>query len=56
MGTGIAASIGKIGAVLGVFFIPIQSGGADLVLIVSVAVMMAGGLVIDIFRPRNGAV
>lgn len=54
-GTGIAASIGKIGAVLGVFFIPVllKTGGADLVLIVSIAVMLIGGIVTDMFRPET---
>lgn len=53
VGTGIAASIGKIGAVLGVFFIPIllKAGGAVLVLIVSIAVMAIGGIVTNIFGP-----
>lgn len=47
LGVGLAASIGKIGAVLGVFCIPVllKSGGADLVLIVSAAVMALGALV-----------
>lgn len=46
-GVGLAASIGKIGAVLGVFIIPIllKSGGAITVLIVSAAVMAMGALV-----------
>lgn len=51
-GTGIAASLGKIGAVLGVFFIPVllKSGGTTLVLIVSAIVMALGALVTFIFR------
>lgn len=51
-GTGIAASLGKIGAVLGVFFIPVllHAGGTTLVLIVSAGVMAAGALVTFIFR------
>lgn len=51
-GTGIAASLGKIGAVLGVFFIPVllHSGGTTLVLIVSAAVMLLGALVTFVFR------
>ena len=55
IGAGLAASIGKVGAVLGVFFIPVllKAGGASLVLIVSAAVMLAGGLVTDIFHPRH---
>lgn len=56
-GTGIAASLGKVGAVLGVFFIPIllQSGGTTLVLIVSAAVMALGAIVTLLFRnvPEN---
>lgn len=52
-GSGIAASIGKAGAVLGVFFIPIllKWGGTDAVLIVSVAVMLAGALITMLFNP-----
>lgn len=50
-GTGIAASIGKIGAVAGVFFIPVllHAGGTTLVLIVSAAVMAAGAIVTSLF-------
>lgn len=46
-GTGIAAGLGKSGAVLGAFLIPVllRSGGATLVLIVSIAVMVAGALI-----------
>lgn len=52
-GSGMAASIGKVGAVLGVFFIPIllKSGGTDAVLWVSIAVMLLGGLVTMLFNP-----
>lgn len=52
-GTGIAASLGKLGAVLGVFFIPIllDSGGSSLVLIVSIAVMLLGALITFLFNP-----
>lgn len=51
-GTGIAASLGKVGAVLGVFFIPVllHSGGTSLVLIVSAVVMALGALVTFLFR------
>lgn len=51
-GTGIAASLGKVGAVLGVFFIPVllHSGGTTLVLIVSAIVMLIGAAVTFIFR------
>lgn len=50
-GTGIAASIGKIGAVAAVFIIPIllHSGGTTLVLIVSAGVMAAGAIVTTMF-------
>lgn len=50
-GTGIVAAIGKVGAVLGVFFIPVllHWGGVTLVLIVSAAVMLAGGIVTRIY-------
>lgn len=52
-GSGMAASIGKVGAVLGVFFIPIllKSGGTDAVLWESIAVMLLGGLVTMLFNP-----
>lgn len=51
-GTGIAASLGKLGAVLGVFFIPVllYSGGTALVLIVSAVVMILGAIVTYLFR------
>ncbi|MCH5214072.1 MAG: MFS transporter [Muribaculaceae bacterium] len=51
-GTGIAASLGKVGAVLGVFFIPVlmHSGGASLVLIVSAIVMFVGAFFTFAFR------
>ncbi|UYW02373.1 MFS transporter [Flavobacterium agricola] len=46
-GVGLAASIGKMGGVVGVFFIPLllSWGGPKLVLIVSIVVMLLGGLV-----------
>ena len=52
LGTGIAASIGKVGAILGVFFIPklLNSGGTSLVLVVSAIVMALGALVTFLFR------
>ena len=55
LGSGIAASLGKVGAVLGVFFIPIllNIGGSFLVLIVSIIVMIIGGLVTFIFNPEK---
>lgn len=50
-GVGLAASVGKIGAVLGVFLIPVllKAGGAMLVLIVSAAVMAAGAIVTNVY-------
>lgn len=52
LGVGIAAAIGKIGAVAGVFVIPLllHAGGAMLVLGVSAAVMALGALVTFMFR------
>lgn len=46
-GVGLAASVGKIGAVIGVFFIPqlLSWGGPSLVLIVSTIVMLIGGFI-----------
>ncbi len=46
-GTGIAAGIGKTGAVAGAFIIPVllREGGPTTVLIVSIAVMVAGALI-----------
>ncbi len=52
-GSGVAASIGKLGAVLGVFFIPLllKAGGSTLVLIVSIIVMAIGALITCLFAP-----
>lgn len=49
-GSGIAAGLGKSGAVIGAFLIPVllKSGGATLVLIVSIAVMAAGALITSV--------
>ena len=54
LGSGIAASLGKLGAVLGVFFIPLllKAGGSSLVLIVSIIVMMVGAIVTYAFAPK----
>ncbi|MDE7181347.1 MAG: sugar porter family MFS transporter [Muribaculaceae bacterium] len=51
-GVGLAAAIGKIGAVLAVFIIPIllDAGGAMLVLGVSAAVMAIGAIITFAFR------
>lgn len=50
-GDGVAAAVGKTGAVLGVFIIPIllRAGGVPLVLGVSIGVMLAGALVTRLF-------
>lgn len=50
-GTGIAASLGKVGAVLGVFFIPVllKVGGNELMLIVSAITMVVGAVVTTLF-------
>ena len=58
LGSGIAASLGKVGAVLGVFFIPIllHAGGSSLVLIVSIIVMLVGGIITFIFNPERGKI
>lgn len=54
LGSGIAASLGKLGAVIGVFFIPVllDLGGSKLVLIVSIVVMLIGALVTFFFNPE----
>lgn len=54
LGSGVAATIGKIGAVMAVFFFPmiLRAGGALAVLAVSAAVMLVGGIITRIFGPR----
>ncbi|MDE5850227.1 MAG: MFS transporter [Muribaculaceae bacterium] len=54
-GTGIAAGIGKAGAVAGAFIIPVllKSGGPTTVMIVSIAVMVAGALITYFAKPKN---
>lgn len=54
-GSGIAASLGKAGAVLGAFLIPVmlRSWGATGVLIVSIIVMIVGGLVTILAAPEK---
>lgn len=51
LGSGIAACLGKVGAVLAVFFIPVilKSGGIHMVLLVSLVVMVVGGVVARAF-------
>ena len=53
-GTGIAAGIGKAGAVAGAFIIPVllKSGGPTTVMTVSIAVMAAGALITYFARPK----
>lgn len=55
-GTGIAAAIGKAGAVLGVFVVPVllKLGGGVLVLAVSAAVMAIGAISTRIYAHRIG--
>lgn len=54
-GAGMAASVGKSGAVLGAFFIPVilHKWGAEGVLIVSIIVMALGAVITSIFRPKH---
>ncbi|MDE6523678.1 MAG: MFS transporter [Muribaculaceae bacterium] len=54
-GTGIAAGIGKAGAVAGAFIIPVllKSGGPTTVMIVSIAVMVAGALITYFAKPKS---
>lgn len=58
-GAGLAAAFGKIGAVAGVFVIPIllSAGGLTLVMIVSIATMLTGGIITAVLAgkvlPRN---
>lgn len=55
-GTGIATMLGKIGAMLGVFFMPVllDWGGMTLVLGISIAVMLTGALVTFVYAKRLG--
>lgn len=52
-GTGVAASCGKIGAIAGVFLMPVllDAGGITLVLWVCIGVMLLGGLISLILTP-----
>ncbi len=54
-GSGIAAMLGKIGAVLGVFFMPmlLEWGGIVLLLWVSIGVQLLGAIVAILFRPAK---
>lgn len=51
LGSGLAATLGKVGALLAVFFIPVllKAGGITLVLIVSAAIMAIGGAVTNLY-------
>lgn len=53
-GAGIAAALGKVGAVLGVLFIPmlLAWGGAELVLTVSIIVQITGALITGIYGKK----
>lgn len=53
-GSGIAAMLGKAGAILGVFFMPIllHAGGVTLVLIVCIATMAVGALISQVLGPQ----
>lgn len=55
-GTGIAASLGKVGATVGVFIVPLmlELGGGPLVLGFSAAIMGVGALVTSIYGRRSG--
>lgn len=55
-GTGIATMFGKIGAVLGVFFMPIllSWGGVTLVLMVSIIVMLGGAALSFVYGKKLG--
>lgn len=54
-GAGVAACIGKAGAVAGTFFIPVilHQWGTEGVLIVSIAVMALGAIITRLFRPNK---
>lgn len=59
-GAGIAAALGKVGAVLGVLFIPmlLKWGGVEAVLIVSIIVQLTGALITktfgnEVLPPKN---
>lgn len=50
-GSGIAAMLGKIGAIIGVFMMPalLKVGGITLVLIACIAVSLLGGIISDVY-------
>lgn len=51
LGNGVAGFLGKLGAILGVFFMPVwlKSGGIVLVLEITIGVMIAGGIIGFVF-------
>lgn len=55
-GSGVADFLGKSGAILGVFFMPmlLNTGGITLVLIVTIAIMLVGALITAIFSRLLG--
>ncbi len=55
-GSGVADFLGKLGAILGVFFMPVwlKSGGMTLVLIITIGVMVLGALITIIFSRLLG--
>lgn len=57
-GTGIAAMLGKVGAVIGVILMPIllEAGGMTLVLGVSIAVMLLGAAIARVYGHKLGLV
>lgn len=53
-GTGIAAMLGKVGAIIGVFFMPffLEIGGVTLVLLISLVVQLIGAMITFIYGKR----
>lgn len=54
LGSGLSASIGKVGAVIAVFLMPVllKAGGVTLVLVVSAAVMALGAVITQAYAPK----
>lgn len=55
-GSGVADFLGKLGAILGVFFMPVwlKSGGMTLVLVITIGVMLLGALITIVFSRLLG--
>lgn len=55
-GTGLADFLGKLGAILGVFFMPVwlKSGGITLVLVITIAAMLMGAIISFVFSRLLG--